>query len=415
MKNNAEEKRIQELAKHYLKIPKEFRLLNKDGYAEIPAVPSLFYINELTDWLIFGPEFAGRNSVIKRDKDLVMESVTYRPVNTVKLDFSLNERPPGVYPVKKNNIEHIALFVPLTFEDLSNGFFPVDVINQKSFSHYKFLTILLSEAYNNHNLFMNCLAEKMKMPLREDFFFQDAIYCLRKTQMALLDIEEKGNYNIIPMLYGLRDHGFLMCWNPGEIEKYEVAEWGLLYSYGFSQNTSQAFLMHLKKYISNLINRYEQLMMKQSLPTNENYKTSISKGLPLKQQNSTKERVKAILELLRLNENDEDEDSEMRGNQKSKLNSLQFRLMLKCLEKTGVINKQTKKHELGIAYSILSGYTFSYFDKYYQTTNITDIGELKKFMKSFDKKQTDLEIKELKSLITEDLLRELDVIHSLVK
>ena len=66
-------KEITALAKRYLKIRKELRLIGEDGRIHLPAVPDKFYLEEVASWISYAPEFAVENNN-KRICDYTMES-----------------------------------------------------------------------------------------------------------------------------------------------------------------------------------------------------------------------------------------------------------------------------------------------------------------------------------------------------
>jgi hypothetical protein len=222
-------KEITALAKRYLKIRKELRLIGEDGRIHLPAVPDKFYLEEVASWISYAPEFAVENNN-KRICDYTMESKGYVPIT--KINFDIDNSQPGGYPgIRNSKISYLDIRAPMKVSQLFELELSTKDLLKNSHSHHRFLNVALRKVQENHTGFLEILANKLNIPIRFDQnYYGDVLNVLRIVNRQLLELEEKGHYNIIPVLFSLRDHGEIMSTDLNNVFKYEFEEWGLLYS-----------------------------------------------------------------------------------------------------------------------------------------------------------------------------------------
>ncbi len=400
------EKEIKALNKKYLKIRKEVRLLGKDGRIHYPAVSDKFYLEEIANWLSYAAEFAPKNFK-ERVCDYVMESKGYD--NVTGIPFDIDNSKAGSYSIPKQElITYLQLFEPLDSSQLFKIELSTKDIFRNSYSHHRFLFIALRKLHENHTAFLEILANKLNIPIRTDQnYFEDILKVLRKINRDLLELEEKGHYNIIPMLYSLRDHGVIMSTDLNNVFKYEVEEWGLLYSYGFSYQTSHAVLIILKNFFAAYIKRYETLLGKSSWEVPANAPTTVDDRKMVFIPPGTKEKVKLIAEILKLKNN---KTETLEG---LILNPFQIMLLLRFFQDKKFIRQKIDKYQFALAYAILTGGSASYFERQYRTDELS-LTNLKKWSKKspYESKVKPL-ITGLQEKITREILPELEKLEKL--
>ncbi len=396
---------IKALAEKFLAIPKEIRLTGKDGYIHIPAIPDKFYLSEVASWLSYAPEFAVDNHV-ERASDYVIESKGYAPVRSI--NFEINTSKAGSYLVPdQDEITSLQLFEPLNINQLNNTELITNDLLRCSYSHHRFLFIALRKLHENHTAFLEILAGKLNMPLRADQnYFGDVLNMLRKLNRQLLELEEKGLYNIIPMLFSIRDHGVIMSTDLNNVFKYEVEEWGLLYSYGFSYHTSCAVLVILKEFITLHIKLYETMLGKSPWEIPANAPTTIDDRKMVFIPTGTKEKVKLIAEILELKNNESEILEDI------SLNPFQLMLLLRTFQDKKFIRQKIDKYQLALAYEILTGGSSSYFEKQYRTDEI-DAAKLKKWSKRTPYRKAIECVSELREKISSDIVPRLSEFENL--
>ncbi len=391
-------KEIKALSKKYLKIPKELRLLGEDGRIHLPAVPDKFYLEEVASWLSYAPEFYVEN-YNKRNCDYLMESKGYESIT--KINFDIGNSQPGRYPdpdLRNSKVSYLNLWAPMKVSQLSIPELSSKDLLKNSYSHHRFLFIALRKVQENHAAFFEILANKLNIPIRFDQnYFGDVLNVLRKINRQLLELEEKGHYNIIPMLYSLRDHGVIMSTDLNNVFKYEVEEWGLLYSYGFSYQTSHAVLVVLKKLFTLYIKRYETLLGKSSWDVPVNAPTTIDDRKVVVIPTATKEKMKLVREILGLKNDENDSLDDL------VLNPFQVMLLLRAFQDKKFIRQKIDKYQLAIAYNILTGGSSAYFENQYPKDEINAV-KLKKWSNKKQLKKAIECISELREKISSDIL-----------
>ncbi len=292
---------IKDLAHKSLKVPKDFRLIAEDGKIHLPPVSDKFYFNEIATWLSNAPEFAKENAH-ELELDYSIESIGYD--TKAEIDFDFYSSKAGVYSIPKSKtFTFIQLWAPLNFEQLLKHEFTGTEIGKHSLSHHSFLFHALRKVKENHTAFFEILAEKLNMPLRKSTYYSDVLKVLRKINREIIELEEKGHYNIIPKLYALRDHGLLMSTDLNNVFKCEIEEWGLLYTYGFSQNTSYAVFILLKNFFARHINRYETLLGKSLSEVPDEVPKVVDDTRMVLLPTGTKDKEKLLAEILGLEDN----------------------------------------------------------------------------------------------------------------
>jgi hypothetical protein len=389
----------------FLPIPKQQRLISADGKIHLPAVPDRFYLSEVAKWLSFSEEFAKRNSK-NRKSDYTIESRTYEPLKEVA--FALDESPPGVYTLPgQDRVTLMELYQPLDKELILNSEL-VGVQNiTYSYSHHRFLNSTIRKVQENQGAFISILSDVMKHPLGDGaHYYSDALNLLRKIHRSLLKLEEEGLYNIIPMLFALRDHGALMAFDLNEVFKYEIEEWGLLYSYGFSSHTSYNFLVLIKDFIARSIRQYEQLLNK--TPSDISYSapqvTDDSKQFFIPPD--TKGKVALIRKILNLevatNSSKKASNSEEQ-NEALELTPFQIMVLLRAMQDKGFLKSKIEKYQFALAYHIITGSGPSYFERQFETGELT-LARLKRWSKKKLNKAVHQSIKELEEKLANEII-----------
>lgn len=408
---DAREKEIQALSKKYLAINKHVRLLGKDGVIQIPFIPDKFYLDEIAGWLANAKDFAPHN-FNEMKADYVIESIGYDIVK--EANFEVNDHVPGVYPQKsRKNVTLIEIYTALSEEQLLIADRYQHELDKTSFSHHRFLSKALNKISGNHYDFVAALSEKTGMPIRTgSHYYPDCLNLIRKVHSDLLHLEEKGYYDIIPQLYSLRDHGVIMASHLSEVFKYEVEEWGLLYTYGYSHATSHAFLIIIKEFLRTLIKRFETLIAKSPAAAFPEAPEQLNNDKFVLIPTDTKGKVKLIKTILGVDEGEVKEENKA-------LNAEPFQIMilLRALQETGIIKKNIDKFHFALAYQILTGGSASYFEKQYITDKLTS-ANLKQLCKQKQSKKVKEQIALLKELLSNDVtgfLNELENLDQLSK
>jgi len=101
MEKDPETIRLEALAKEKLKIPKAMRLTGPDGYVSLPAVPDMFYLNELVVWLLDAIEPKAESMIEKGDYeyDSTIEAIGYERIK--KFPSSIRHLSVGMHSIKK--------------------------------------------------------------------------------------------------------------------------------------------------------------------------------------------------------------------------------------------------------------------------------------------------------------------------
>lgn len=399
------EQEIKDLAKKSLKVPKDFRLIAEDGKMHLPAVPDKFYLNEIATWLSYAPEFAKENAH-ELELDYTIESIGYD--TKVQIDFDFYSSKAGVYSIPKSKIfTFIQLWAPLNSRQLFTNEFTGKEIGKHSFSHNNFLFLALRKVKENHTGFFEILAEKLQMPLRKSTYFSDVLQVLRKISSEILELEEKGHYNIIPKLYALRDHGLLMSTDLNNIFKYEIEEWGLLYSYGFSQNTSHAVLVYLKEFFSNYIRKYETLLGKSLSEVPDEAPKVVDDERRVLFPKGTKEKAKLVAEILGLEVKKKKEEDD------KSFSPFQVMVLIRVMRDKEFIRSEIDKYHLALAYAILTGGKPSYFDRQYRKDELS-VKNLKLWSKKSPYKDKVIQsIADLRVKIIDEVIPELEKLEKL--
>ena len=360
MANDPEKTRLLSLAKAKLKINKQQRLVADDGYIHIPDVPDLFYICELVIWLVDDIIPNNEHKIQKGNShfDCTIESIGYERLKSIPQSWISTL---GIHNIGKGNKQIQAeAYLPLTWEQLQEDELMGNELDRHSFSHHRFLKTVLDSAYRDRDSFVALLAEYLGGPIRsQDDMYADSLKVLRLLQNNLLNYEMEASFRI-PDLYAKRDHGVLMSFTLSEVNRFENEEWGLLYTYRFSQQTSNNFLQIIKAFVSNLIERYEKLEMQQRKP-------SLPKVAPEKLDTMRKAKDKASLILEILDSEGEELNSDAEGTGYNiDMNSYAIMILLNVLSQIKVFNSTLKVWRLGLAYHILTGYSYNSFNRYYQ-------------------------------------------------
>ncbi len=371
-----EQQAERQLADKFLKIPKELRLVGDDGRIHLPAVPDVFYLEEVAAWLSYATKFSERNHA-NRNCDYTMESIGYRPVR--KIDFPINEAKPGRYNHFNNKrLTFLNLFLPLDPLHLEQLELPISDLQRCSYAHHRFLFLALRKVRENHSYFFEILSKKLDITVRTDKqYYQDVLLLLRKVLRQLLDIEEKGHYNFIPMLYSLRDHGVIMSTDLNNVFKYEVEEWGLLYSYGFSTKTSFSVLQVLKSFFSLYIKRYETLVGKSPSEFRDTAPVTTDDRKQVYIPKSTEEKMKLVAEILGLKQDKASDENKLA------VEPFQFMLLLRAFKDLNFIRENVDLYKLAIAYAIMYGGSPVYFVRQFEKGDMTA-----KALKAWSKKST---------------------------
>ena len=385
---------IRALAAKFLAINKEVRLIGKDGRIQLPPVADKFYLNEIANWLSYSTSFVETNFNQLRT-DYVMESKGYVPIKEIA--FDLDNSSPGIYQLEnQRRVTLLELYAPLNKEQLLYFVSSSANIDRNSYSHHRFLSTAIRKLQENNSAFIELLAEKLKMPIRpNEHYYNDTVKVLRKVHREILELEEKGHWNIIPMLYSLRDHGVIMSTNLNNVFKYEVEEWGLLYSYGFSSDTSYWFLVIMKNFFSRNIKRYETLLGKSPIENPRYAPEHVDDSRTITIPTGTKEKVKAVKQILGLGDSENGEESS--------LTPFQTMILLRVLQEKGWIMRGIDKYQFGLAYQILTGGSSGYFEKQYRTDDLT-LSNLKTWSKKKQAKKALESISVLKAKLAEEVL-----------
>lgn len=394
------EQEIKDLARKSLKVPKDFRLIAEDGKIHLPPVPDKFYFNEIATWLSHAPEFAKENAH-ELELDYTVESIGYD--TKAEIDFDFYSSKAGVYSIPKSKtFTSVQLCAPLNIEQLLKHEFTGAEIGKHSLSHHNFLFHALRKIKENHTAFFEILAEKLEMPLRKQTYYNDVLKVLRKINREIIELEEKQQYNIIPKLYALRDHGLLMSTDINNVFKCEIEEWGLLYTYVFSQNTSYAVFTLLKNFFARHINRYETLLGKSLSEVPDEAPKVVDDERRVLIPSGTKEKTKLLAEILKLEDNIV-EGEEDKIAKESSLDPFQVMLLLRALQDKKCIRPKIDKYYFGLAYEILTGGSSSYFQKQYRTDEINAV-KLKKWSKKAQLKKAIESVTQLKAKMLDDII-----------